>query len=251
VALTTLGVLALDRSGRRRSLALALVSMALVAAMGAYFWHYHELTTRYVVTLQLVALPLAGHGGASLLQCGAALIGSRHAARRIAAAAGLGALFLVCGQGAADGFGRANESRALKKSLGQHLAARYGPGQTLLATENLERLVGYYALARHQKLPHEVRGIEALDWLRIKQPALVVLWTRERPERYAELMAAPYCLGYDRQRLPVEFRDAVLLVRRDVAHRRGAAGVACQTAPHSYTSVASARPGRGPRTARR
>lgn len=249
--LAVLGALALDRRSLLAQLPLALLGLALLAAMSIYFWHYRELTTRYVVPLLLLALPLAGKGGAALATRSLALWSARPGGRGIVATVAASALAVVCAQGAFEGMGRSNDSRSLKKSLGEHLAARFGPGRTLLATENLERLVGYYARAEHVKLPQEVGGLDALDWLRIKQPELVVLWTGARPQRYAEMLCAPRCLGYERLSLPADFRDAVLLARRDVARSDGVAGVACQTAPHSYTSVASAGPGRGPRTARR
>lgn len=238
------------RGGWRISLAGALLSVALLLAMAIYFWQCHELTTRYVVPLLIVWLPWAGRGADVVWLASRRMLGERERARAIAALACAAALFVIGLQGLADGLGRGNESRALKQSLGRHLAARFGAGQTLLASENLERLVGYYAGAQHVKLPREIGGLDALDWLRVKQPRLVVLWTKERPERYVELLAGPNCLGYARQPLPDGFEGAVLLVRRRVLPA-GGASTACQTATATYTSVASAGRVRGPRTARR
>lgn len=253
--LITVGAgLALSTQPRIVPLALGLIAAGIVIAMGLHLAEYRELTRRYTVPLLLAGLPLAGLAACEAVRATELALRETPRLRRWSQSAFLALLATVCGAGVTDGLTRANESRSYKAALGRFLLAHLGEHQRILASPNLERLVGYYAHAEHVKLPPEIGGMQAVEWLRWKRPTCAVFWKPGNAQRYGELLTAPSCLGYMQVPLPPEFRDTVLLVHRDrlesLANHRAKPCVACQSPCHFYTSVAVATRGR-PSTARR
>jgi hypothetical protein len=110
-------------------------------------------------------------------------------------------------------------SREVRAELGTWVADEFGRGRTILCTEDIERLVGYYAGATHEKIPKQVHGPGIGRWVDRIQPELVILWL-ESPgeEAYADFLAAADQHGYaqmNNRNVPQDLGTVRVFVRRE------------------------------------
>lgn len=229
---------------------LLLLSALLLGCVWVYFWKYQEINKRYFLLPLYCWLPYTATGLVlnveGMAKLAAELTGRRGAVGRYAGPLGM-ALWLLglAAVGSGDALSSRYEGRYFKARLGRTIAAEFGPGRQLLASEDVERIVGYYAQASHRKLPDNVAGQEAVEWLQHWQPELVVLWEPDNdvddPGRYGLLVERALHDGWQRRTLQVDVSAAnsdtanmIVLVRPDVAlaaAERRAADKAMATVP--------------------
>lgn len=202
--------------------------LLVLGAMWVYLADRGEINKRYVLPAVLVAVPYSAAGAFALWRAGVGLVGTAHSRwpRASGPHAALGPRttgiawgLLLAGALLTLGWRTAAESRYAsrfrKAELGTWLRLEYGPGRTLLVSEDLERLVGHYAEAERRALPDEVRGAAAAEWLARHRPELVVLrQDRDWPAAYAQLEAAAggEYQAVDPGRLPPSCRNLRVLV---------------------------------------
>lgn len=196
-----------------------------LGAVWVYFWGHHEINTRYMLLIVLVGLPYAGLGLLSIAEQVSRLV--RHEpARRRATFATLATMLLAIGAiGCRDALASGYESRFLKADLGRWIRERVGPRRTLLCSENLERLVGYYARARHASISPDASLATALDRVETVDPDVIVLWLKLPNEQallahYARSDAAGFEVFHGAD-LPRSCSDAAVLVRVPPPTRAG------------------------------
>lgn len=180
----------------------------LLASVWVYLENYGEINKRYFICPMLFCLPPAAVGLWKNITWLAAAMdtvarrfqnGSSHFAwQRVCGAMWLTALAWL---GSADALTQRYDGREMKAGLGRWIAAEYGAGRRLLCSEDVERLVGYYAAASHRKLPDNVVDAEAAQWLRRWQPDVAVLWQpagapRREEDRYAALLDYAHSHGW-------------------------------------------------------
>ena len=215
------GLILLKRQRRGQDSApLVVLGGVQLLAVWIYFWQQHEINARYVLPVLLLALPCV----ALTLDTLSDVLGKRlktwaprHARYGVAACL----LIILFSLGLTEAWTRQFDGRYVKAHLGAYLQNRFGPGRTVLCSENLERLVGYYAAAHHSALPAGHGGQTLVETVRDCQPDVVALWLRAPgPQLYAEMLDASSQLGYrtlPRDELPACCDEVCVLVRRDFA----------------------------------
>lgn len=210
-----------------------IVSGLLLASVWVYLWKYQEINKRYFLLPMYCWLPQSALGLEASVQW---LAGN--AVSRFVRAVGITVWLVVLAvAGVADALASRYDGRHFKAHVGRELADEFGPGLNLLLSEDVERLIGYYARAKHRKLPDNVVGLEAVEWLEHWRPDALVLWLPNGPETtsaYGPLLARAGAEGWQRRQIDDGVDLAhdnpnrlILLVRPDVAlaaaERRAAA----------------------------
>ncbi len=217
---------------------LHLFALAIGVSLWIYLAQVGEINKRYVLPAVWVELPCAGLGLVVLADALAARAGHLAQAlkRRRAPpilcpaepvpgrpsagwAPGFLAivLALTAWHGSRTALASRYDSRYMKAELGTWIRLRLGSGQTLLASDNLERLVGYYAQSRHVALPAATRGDDVARWVDWQQADVVVLWLAERGDRYDTFLNAAESRGFvqlPRAALPPSAAGTAVLVQR-------------------------------------
>lgn len=232
-----------------------LLSALLLACVWVYFWKYQEINKRYFLMPLYCWLPYTARGLAlnveGLAKLASELSSGRGAVGHYPGPVGMAVWLLgLAVVGSGDALSSRYEGRYFKARVGRTLAAEFGVGRQILGTEDVERIVGYYAQASHRKLPDNVTGQEAVEWLLHWQPELVLLW---QPEQDAD-QVNPYGLlvqralrdGWERWTIPNDVSPSsgdtaggavngmLVLVRPDVAlaaAKRRSAARAMATVP--------------------
>jgi len=201
------------------------VAILFLASIWVYLCVQQDTTARYFVPVVLLLLPATASGLVGL--CALAVQGVQSAAMSRTGMRWewmtLGALttacLVLCRAGLSDALDRDYASRLLRADLGTWIGTTFGPHHELLCSENLERLVGHYAQARHRSIPRQLAGPEVRDWVAEHPAELLVVWKRPPQEvQSRELLANHQALGYElvpEQKLPVRLREAAILIHRD------------------------------------
>jgi hypothetical protein len=232
VVLMTIGLARFDWLRHwRQQLPLLLVAGAVLVCIWMYLWFYHDTTKRYAVTVVIPLLPYASLGLSKLAEWMTQLVRwmtSRWGAtagvpssvgqRRISAAAFTTMLGCIVAVSMIDAVNDNYHSREACAELGTWVAERFGHGRTMLCTEDIERLVGYYAGATHEKIPSQVHGPGIGRWVDRLRPELVVLWL-ESPgvSAYEEFLATARAHGYtqvDNNAVPQDLGTVRVFVRQ-------------------------------------
>ncbi|MBX3413074.1 MAG: glycosyltransferase family 39 protein [Pirellulales bacterium] len=208
----------------RDQLPLWMLAAVNLGAVWIYFWTHHEITSRYMLLIVLVGLPYAGGGVVWLAEQGARLARTAPVARR---AVLVGTVLLVAAIGAigcTDALTSEYRSRHLKADLGRWIRHYYGEDRTVLCSENLERLVGYYAQARHQGISSDASPREALGRVAEVEPDVVALWLQQPSEQallaHFEQQESAHYQIYRGSTLPAGCEDVAVLVRTNLPVRQ-------------------------------
>lgn len=194
-----------------------------LVAVWIYFWNHHEINARYMLLLVLVGLPYAGLGVQQSSQLLARVVRDKFRQRRLAFAAMATMLAVFAVIGCSDALNSGYQSRFLKADLGRWIRVRFGAQRTVLCSENLERLVGYYARARHASISPDASPSEALARIDELEPDLLVLWLPQASEQlllehFLQNDGAEFEI-YGREALPPNCRDVAVLARRPLTAR--------------------------------
>lgn len=189
-------LLAWRRRLGRDEVPLWILAALQLVAVWIYFWQQREINARYMLPVLLVALPYAALTYVAIFDALAARW-ARLDRRSVRGAMTLALMLVVAAPGLSEAWSRPFEGRYVKAHLGQYLLARFGSGRRLLCSENLERMVGYYARAEHRALPEGYGGATLVSIVDDQQPDVIALWMRPPgPQRYGEVLAAHERLGY-------------------------------------------------------
>jgi hypothetical protein len=219
----------------REQLPLPLVAGAVLVCIWMYLWYYHDTTRRYAVTVVIPLLPLAAVGLSRLAdwmtRC-LRLLRTSLVATALGATAGSSSsgispqrptnaygVILACivGVSMIDAVNDDYRSREVRAELGTWVAEQFGRGRTILCSEDIERLVGYYAGATHDKIPKQVQGPGIGRWVDRIRPELVILWL-ESPGKsaYEDFLASAGEHGYaqiDSSTVPQDLGTVRVFVR--------------------------------------
>jgi len=213
-----------------------------LVAVWIYFWNHHEINARYMLLMVLVGLPYAGLGLSQAALLLAQIVRDESSRRRLAFAGTATMLAVIAAIGCHDALTSGYQSRFLKADLGRWIRVRFGAQRMVLCSENLERLVGYYARARHASISPDATPREALARIDRLEPDLLVLWLpqsseQEILEHFARKDGGEFDI-YGSDDLPPSCRDAVVLARRRQIER----SLANESGPEGVSLPDPARP---------
>jgi hypothetical protein len=209
---------------RRDQVVLFLVAAAVIAGIWIHLWYAQATSSRYFLTLVLIAAPCAACGCLRMCDFLGRLLQPRTAphssgplragsAGRLLPLAAMIVLLSACGIG--EALADRHEGRRREAALGHWILAEFGPGLQLAASDELD-ILAYYARGTTTPL---TSGASAPHSPATARPDLAVLSRHgTTPQRFGELVAGATAAGFvqiDAARLPpnYDWRDLVVLKR--------------------------------------
>lgn len=192
-----------------------------LGAVWIYFWTHHEITSRYMLLVALVGMPYAGLGVLWTAERFAGLIPRARFGSGVRPGVAVAIVVTIAAIGCHEALTSEYQSRHMKAELGRWILARYGAERRLLCSENLERLVGYYAGARHASISPDASSVEALERVDGVEPDVVALWMKLPSEQavlaHFERNGGGTFVIYRGNALPASCQDVAVLVRTQVS----------------------------------
>jgi hypothetical protein len=148
---------------------------------------------------------------------------------------------LVVGVGLGDVLGNNGTNRLGEVRLGEWLRREVGPSPSLLGVDDLTSVVGYYARGSSETFPVWTSDEAILTMLRSSRPDAILMraWRWTSTTNGQTLLERVESQGYqcvDRQRLPQECHEVLLVVRNDkaaqIAERAAGVSVGRKSRPH-------------------
>ncbi len=208
-------------------LGLILLSAMIIGGIAIHVLGAYLASSRYVLSIVLVTLPLAAFGLLSLCHWlihgprpGRIVPGSRQRAVRLA----LAVFALV---GSIDAFSSTDQGREAKAALGDWLRAEYGPGVGIAGCGSWN-LVGYYAqssqtyfLPDYSCVGRSTPG-ELFNAVLASRPSVLLISPRWSPQAREDFLGRSRAEGYQEvpaERLPKICRGRVIVLSRNTPLR--------------------------------
>lgn len=173
---------------------LVLVGLGVAAAIWIHLEHAQQSSSRYFLSIALVALPVSSLAVVSLSRL---LSLSRRQLDRLpvpTSGPGLAAavmLSLLIAVGCGDAVLGSDPTRVAKADLGRWIRQELGPERRLVGSCRIAWLLSYYAEAEYTPFVH--KDLNPDNWLLLidqQQPDMVVLTRGELPPPHAEYLSA-------------------------------------------------------------
>ncbi|MES1213727.1 MAG: glycosyltransferase family 39 protein [Singulisphaera sp.] len=200
---------------RSDNLPLLLVALAVVTAIWIHLWFAHQASSRYMLTIVLVATPSAALGLLDFGRLAEAWLARRWPQIRVAATTS--ALALVALVGTVDAVSSDFKSREALAGLGQWIFAQYGRSSIVVGSESQLAVVGFYAQGEAIPFPGTLSGPALAAWLDEIDPDVVVISKRrQQPGDYEAILAQRGQLGLQlipAEQIPTSTKNMIVLVR--------------------------------------
>lgn len=203
---------------RRDHVPMFLFTVAVLVGIWIHVWFAHVASSRYVMSVVIVSTRCAGLGLLAIARA-LVLIGERLAARARWDWIAVAPLVVVTILGCTDAVSHYDQGRRLRAELGRWVQAEYGAGARLVCSDDLVRVVGYYAQGQAQTvLPFTDQHV-LLNVLNGQRPEVIALTTdRMDPAACLAVLDAAPRLGLDVSRwgagLPTRDKMMILVARR-------------------------------------
>ena len=192
-----------------------LVALAVCAGIWIHLWYAHLASSRYVLTIALLATRSAAVGLLDFAHFVGAQLARRIPRGQLVASGGLLAVVLLVG--IVDALSSDFRSRETLAGLGQWIRNAYGESTTVVGSESQLALVGYYAHATAVQFPHGMARGELVDWIAHVKPDVVIISTRAQPAAdYQPLLDESQRLGLAlvaSERMPGGAKHMLVLTR--------------------------------------
>ncbi len=202
---------------RRDSWPILLVVLAVAAGIWIHLWYAHLASSRYVLTIVLLATRAAALGVIDFGQFASRLWARwRPAAdlRGPLTATIVGLSLLV---GSADAISSDFRSRTALADLGRWIQSQYGASAVVVGSEAQLLIIGYYADAVVYSFPPELTGIDLANWVEHVQADVVVLAARPKlPAEYQSIVDEQVRLKLEQMptgQVPGDAKNVVVLAR--------------------------------------
>ena len=206
---------------RSDNLPLLLIVLAVTAGIWIHLWHAHLASSRYVLTIVLVATRSAALGLMEFGQLAARWLSGRWPRAQFATTAGLLLVFVMAGS--IDAVSSDFQSRGALASLGTWIRARCGHEPLVVGSESQLMLVGYYAHGTAYAFPHELSGEALAGWIGHVQPDVVVISKRrQQPADYQTILDQRERLGLELivpDLIPCDTKNMIVLARPNTSRQ--------------------------------
>lgn len=200
---------------RSDHLPMLLLALAVVAAVWIHLWYAHQASSRYVLTIVLLATRGAAIGILDFGRLAEAWFSQRWPRAKWSAATAL--LVLAMLVGTIDAVSSDFKSREALAGLGNWIYDRYGASSVVVGSESQLAVVGFYAQTEAFPFPMTLSGDALAQWLDGVAPDVVVISKRrQQPADYEPILAQRERLGLElipAERIPASTKNMLVLGR--------------------------------------
>jgi hypothetical protein len=196
-------------------LPILLLALAVVAAVWIHLWYAHQASSRYVLTIVLLATRGAAIGLLDFGRLAESWLSHRWPRARWSAATALLAVVMLVGT--IDAVSSDFKSRDALAGLGSWIYEQYGASSIVVGSESQLAVVGFYAQTEAFPFPSTLSGDALASWVDGVMPDVVVISKRrQQPEEYEPILAQRERLGLElvpAERIPASTKNMLVLVR--------------------------------------